>query len=215
MRPVVIEMEGFGAFREPTRIDFTDADLFALQGPTGAGKSTVIDAICFALYGNVPRYDDQRLVGAAMSMNAAEMRVRLRFEVAGQLYDAVRVVRRSSGSSPGSTRVSTKEARLELVGGAVLAGKEGELRAAVEDLLGLTFDDFTRCVVLPQGAFARFLHDKPADRQALLVRLLDLGVYGRMVQRANTRGAELDRELAFIDGRLDGLGEASPDRFPT
>ena len=204
-------MEGFGAFREPTRIDFTDADLFALQGPTGAGKSTVIDAICFALYGNVPRYDDQRLVGAAMSMNAAEMRVRLRFEVAGQLYDAVRVVRRSSGSAPGSTRVSTKEARLELVGGVVLAGKEGELRGAVEDLLGLTFDDFTRCVVLPQGAFARFLHDKPADRQALLVRLLDLGVYGRMVQRANTRGAELDRELAFIDGRLDGLGEASAE----
>ncbi len=57
----------------------------------------------------------------------------------------------------------------------------------------------------------RFLHDKPADRQALLVRLLDLGVYGRMVQRANTRGAELDRELAFIDGRLDGLGDASAE----
>ncbi len=208
---MLLEMEGFGAFRDATRVDFADADLFALQGPTGAGKSTVIDAICFALYGNVPRYDDQRLVGAAMSSNAAEMRVRLRFEVAGKLYDAVRVVRRTSSNAPGLTRVSTREARLEIVDGPVIAGKEGELRTAVEELLGLTFDDFTRCVVLPQGAFARFLHDKPADRQALLVRLLDLGIYGRMVQRANTRASDLDREIAFVDGRLDGLIEASPD----
>lgn len=208
MRPVQLEMEGFGAFRDPTTVDFEGADLFALLGPTGAGKSTVIDAICFALYGNVPRYEDQRLVGAAMSSHAVETRVRLRFEVSGQAYDVVRVVRRGNGG-----KISTREARLEEVDGAVLAGREGELKGAVEDLLGLTFDDFTRCVVLPQGAFARFLHDKPADRQALLVRLLDLGIYGRMLQRANSRAAELDRQAAFIDGRLASLPETSPDRI--
>ena len=55
-------MKGFGAFRERTEVDFTDVDLLALVGPTGSGKSTIIDAITFALYGNVARYDDNRAV---------------------------------------------------------------------------------------------------------------------------------------------------------
>ena len=62
MRPIELVAEGFGPFRDRVTIDFTDADFFALVGPTGAGKSSVIDAICFALYGIVPRYDDRRLV---------------------------------------------------------------------------------------------------------------------------------------------------------
>ena len=56
MRPIRLDMAGFTVFREETTVDFTDADFFALVGPTGAGKSTVLDAICFALYGAVPRW---------------------------------------------------------------------------------------------------------------------------------------------------------------
>ncbi|HKA85339.1 MAG TPA: AAA family ATPase, partial [Acidimicrobiales bacterium] len=60
MRPQRLEVEGFTAFRGPTVVDFTGADLFALVGPTGAGKSSIIDALTFALYGSVPRLDDRR-----------------------------------------------------------------------------------------------------------------------------------------------------------
>ena len=67
MRPERLEVAGFTAFRDPVTIDFEGADLFALTGPTGAGKSSVIDAITFALYGRVPRYDDQRLVAPVVS----------------------------------------------------------------------------------------------------------------------------------------------------
>ena len=56
MRPTRIEVEGFSAFRARTEVDLADADLFAFVGPTGAGKSSVIDAMVFALYGSVPRY---------------------------------------------------------------------------------------------------------------------------------------------------------------
>jgi DNA repair protein SbcC/Rad50 len=217
VRPLLLELEGFGAFRDRTEVDFEGTDQFALVGPTGAGKSTIIDAICFALYGNVPRYDDHRLVGAAMSMGAAEMRVRLRFEVGGERYVAVRIVRRTA-----TGKASTKEARLEreLVESTdrgtaattvVLAGRESEMRDAIDTLLGLSFDDFTRCVVLPQGDFARFLHDKPADRQALLVRLLDLGVYQRLQTRASSQATELDNQIRFIDGQLAELGTSLID----
>jgi exonuclease SbcC len=101
-------MEGFGAFRRRTELDFTGADFFALVGATGSGKSTVIDAICFALYGCVPRYEDRRLVAATMSTGAAESRVELRFTVGEAEYSAVRVVQRTRAGG-----ATTREARLE------------------------------------------------------------------------------------------------------
>ena len=56
MRPVRLHLHGFGIFSGPTEIDFTDVELFALTGPTGSGKTTILDGICFALYGAVPRH---------------------------------------------------------------------------------------------------------------------------------------------------------------
>jgi exonuclease SbcC len=200
VRPVRLEVQGFGAFREPTTIDFEGIELFALVGPTGAGKSTVIDALCFALYGTVPRYEDRRLVGAAITTGALEAKVSLTFDAAGRRYVATRVVRR--GRTGGA---STKEARLETTDGEVLAGAAKEVDAAVERLLGLTFEHFTRAVVLPQGEFARFLHDKPGARQDLLVRLLGFDVYERMMQRANTLATEHEAAGALARQRLDAL----------
>jgi DNA repair protein SbcC/Rad50 len=173
VRPVRLEVEGFTAFRGPTVVDFTGADLFALVGATGAGKTSIIDALTFALYGGVPRLDDRRAVAPVISQNLNEARVRLDFTVDGQAHTAVRVVRATKAGA------TTKEARLQR-GDEVLAGTADEVTAAVTELLGLTFEHFTTCVSLPQGQFARFLHDKPRSRQDLLVRLLDLGLYERV-----------------------------------
>ncbi|HEV7761470.1 MAG TPA: SMC family ATPase, partial [Acidimicrobiales bacterium] len=177
MRPLRLEVEGFTVFRQPVVVDFVGADLFALAGPTGAGKTSLIDAITFALYGSVPRLDDRRAVAPVVSQNLTEARVRLDFAVGDITYTAVRVVRATK------TGATTKEARLQQ-GDEVLAGNADEVGAAVVELLGLTFEHFTTCVSLPQGQFARFLHDKPRDRQDLLVRLLDLGVYDKVASLA-------------------------------
>ena len=99
MRLARLEISGFGAFRDPTTIDFTDTDFFALVGPTGSGKSTVIDAVCFALYGSVPRYEDKRLTRYVVTLGASEARVSLTFELEGTGYIATRVVRRSAKGS--------------------------------------------------------------------------------------------------------------------
>ena len=151
MRPERLELEGFTAFREPTTVDFTDADLFAFWGPTGAGKSSLIDAIIFALYGSVPRYNNKNLVAPVISQQASEARVHLTFAVGPERYVVARVVRATA--SGGAT---TKEARFERHGadGAVevLAGDADGVTAGVEQLLGLSYEHFTTCVVLPQGA---------------------------------------------------------------
>jgi DNA repair protein SbcC/Rad50 len=206
MRPERLELEGFATYREHTLIDFADAELFALAGATGAGKSTIIDAICFALYGNVPRLGDKRLVEPAISQGRIEARVGLDFSVDGTGYRAVRVVRR------GPKGASTKEARLERRrDGETLAGTADELTEAVTRLLGLTYQHFTTCVVLPQGEFARFLHAKPSDRQDLLVELLDLGLYGTMRDAAKTRQAVAAGQREAIARELEHIDFATPD----
>ena len=195
MRPLRLEMKGFGAFREKTVVDFNDVELAAFVGPTGSGKSTIIDGITFALFGVVCRYDDRRAVAPAINQMVNEAQVSLEFEVDSKRYTAVRVARRTNSGA------TTKEARLEH-DSEVLAGKANEMEPTVERILGLDFDRFTKTVVLPQGRFAAFLHDKPADRQELLRQLLGLGIYERMGRHAREREKTARAQLEVLEPRL-------------
>jgi exonuclease SbcC len=201
---VRLELEGFTAFRARTVVPFAGADLFALTGPTGAGKTSLIDAMTFALYGAVPRLDE-RAVAPVISQGLAEARIRFDFTVGSEPYVAVRVVRTTKSGA------TTKEARLEAGDGTVLAGDAKALTAAVTELLGLDFKQFTTCVSLPQGEFARFLHAEPRHRQDLLVRLLDLGLYERVGQAARQRAALAQQAADLAAARLDQLAGATPD----
>ena len=101
MRPLALELEGFGAFRDPVHVDFAAAELFAIVGATGHGKSTLIDAICFALYGKVPRHPKGE-IAPVMTLGVNETKVSFTFEIAGSTFVATRVLRRD-----GNARVLT------------------------------------------------------------------------------------------------------------
>ena len=223
MRPLRLDMAGFTVFRDETTVDFTDADYFALVGPTGSGKSTVLDGICFALYGTVPRWGGSRGIGNALAPSANEARVRLVFESGGARYVATRVVRRDGRGNaktagaglqlmpPGfdPTRLDTGMSLDDL--GDVLAGTPAEMDQAIIEAVGLPYEQFTSCVVLPQGQFADFLHAKPATRQQILVNLLGLHVYEEVQAKASARATQAEAQLAAVDQVLSGLADADDE----
>jgi exonuclease SbcC len=209
MRPVLLEMDGFASYRQKTTMDFDGVDYFALIGPTGAGKSTIIDAVTFALYGCVVRWDDARAVEPALAPTVNRGSLKLVFDAGGDRYVAVRILQRS-----GSGGVAQKVARLErladpkAVGGPddateVLADTIDGTRKAVEQLLGLDFGQFTKCVALPQGQFAELLHAKPADRDRILTKLLGLDVYLQIGQIARERASRLTTKADALQHHLD------------
>lgn len=194
MRPRTLHLNGFTAFRNVTEIDFDGADLFALTGPTGSGKSSVIDAICFALYGSIPRLSG---IAPIISLGKPEARIRLTFDVSGSTYTVSRlIVRQGEGASQRDVRLEGPDLIVEGV---------RDVDARIEQLLGLSFDHFTRTVVLPQGRFAAFLEDGPAARERLLKQLLDLGVYEEMRKRGASNAARLEGEIATVDAQLHDL----------
>lgn len=204
MRPLRLELEGFTSYREPTVVDFADTDLLVFTGATGSGKSSIIDAIIFALYGSVPRYEHASLIAPVISQGKVRARVRLDFEARGRTYTAVRVVHRTA------TGAATREARLEEQADGrpvkTLAATESDLSASVQnDVIGLGLDHFTKCVVLPQGEFAAFLRAKPAERRQLLERLLGLGLYERLRKAANMRWKVEEGRADNLQWQLDSV----------
>jgi exonuclease SbcC len=222
MRPLRLLLDGFGCYRELTEADFSDVDFFALVGPTGSGKSTVIDGLCFALYGTVPRWGKENVIAQALAPAANSCRVCLVFEAAGKRYGAVRALSRDRRG-----QVHTKEARLELLDDAVAADApiddilaasvqqiaEGpdEVKAGVQEILGLTYDHFTQSVLLPQGRFSEFLHAKASERQGLLVELLAFGVYGEVGQRARARAQRAAEHGHMAQAERDQLPDATEE----
>ncbi|MFI7445081.1 AAA family ATPase [Nonomuraea indica] len=215
MRPLLLHLDHFGSFREPVTVDFSDTEYFALVGPTGAGKSTIIDAICFALYGTVPRWGREGAVAHALAPSVTAGKVAMVFDSDGRRYGVVRAMVRDAKGA-----VRTKEARLdeldpaaplaEAFGAVVRPLAEGEnVTPEAQRVTGLEYRFFTQCVVLPQGRFAEFLHAAPRERQDLLVQLLDADVYERIRQRAAREEETAKQEASFARDELAKLSGAT------
>jgi DNA repair protein SbcC/Rad50 len=194
VRPLKLSLEGFTSFRDKLDLDFSGLDLFAITGPTGSGKSSLIDAIVFALYGQVPRVGDD--YKQLISQGKERLSVLLEFGVGPERYRIVRTARPDKPSQQRLERITAGTAE-------PLADRVKEIRTEVDRILGLDYDGFTRSVVLPQGQFDAFLTGEPKERRKILVALLSLGVYERMQQLANQKSAVARSEAEFIRRQLE------------
>ncbi|MBA3691085.1 MAG: SMC family ATPase, partial [Actinobacteria bacterium] len=168
MRPRELTLEGFRSYRESTTFDWRDRRLVGIVGPIGAGKSSILDGISFALYGKTPNVE--RDTKTLIHQLSDQCHVELRFEVDGQTWRAVRALRRKGQAGH----------QLELLDGdgpdaEVLERIMGEraVNERVEQLLGMDFRAFSRSVLLAQNRFHEFLRATPGDRDKVLK-----GVFG-------------------------------------
>ena len=207
MRPIRLEVEGFTCYRERQQpLDFSSLSLFAIAGPTGAGKSSILDTMLYALYGEVPRIGKQGIV-EFISHGRDVMSVCLDFRVSGRDY---RVTRLSKRGRQGALK--TEATLAELVGGVEksLADAVKPVNEAVVALLGLRYDEFIQTVVLPQGDFAKFLKARPTEQREILQHLLRHDVYIRMREAAEERRKALDGRIQVLDGKIATYVDATP-----
>lgn len=199
MRPLKLELQGFTAFRQFTTLDFSDLELFALVGPTGSGKSSLLDAMTFALYGHTERLGGSGL-DALISQGERGLSVSLTFEVGGMTFRASRTKGRKQAEN---------EVRFERLDedGLWTNLSEGGMKGVNERIrttLGLDFKSFTRSVMLPQGEFSRLLHGSGKDRQQLLGELTGLDHVQDMQRVASDRAKEFKHQTQTLNSLLDG-----------
>ncbi|MET8423997.1 SMC family ATPase [Nocardia sp. NPDC004860] len=220
MRLHRLELTAFGPFAETAVVDFDElgADgLFLLHGQTGAGKTTVLDAIAFALYGSVPgaRGDIKRL----HSDHADEQtppRVLLEATVGGRrlrLNRSAEFQRPSKRAKSGWVKENAAATLEWLDGRGQNLSRIPDIGDEVLRLLGMSADQFFQVVLLPQGDFARFLRADNEDREKLLEKLFDTERFGTaeqwLVDKRRTSSADLDARKHSIDRLIAQVGTAA------
>ena len=209
-----LEISAFGPFAGTERIDFDRLSahgLFLLNGATGAGKTSVLDAICFALYGSVPgaRQDGKRL-RSDHAEAAAEPRVTCEFSAKGRHFEVSRSPAWNKPSARGKNGFTLQQANTllrERIDGVWMekSGRNDEAGAEIADVLGMNRDQFTRVVMLPQGDFAAFLRSKASDRLELLQSLFGTQRFEAVEQELARQAQAAKTEVASLTTRLDLL----------
>lgn len=214
MKPIRLKFAGIQSYRDEQDINFEEAGalgIFGVFGPTGSGKSTILDAVTLALFGKVERAKG----GTRGIINQYEdkLSVSFEFELGRDRYLAERLYVRDKNDQDS---VKNKNARLVRLndGETVLADKSTEVDARVTELLGMNFDDFSRAVVLPQGKFDQFLKLTGGERAKMLEHIFLLERYGEALYRkASELEDKLKNEIDTTSRLMEQLGDASEDNI--
>lgn len=216
MKPLFLSIEGLQSFQEKQEIDFEKIGrdgLFGIFGPTGSGKSTIIDGMTLALYGNIIRFKNNSSSESkdyfdieAINKNSQEAKVNFKFKVGENIYRVERnyKIGKKSGKLTKTAVLFKNENNEEIK----IAENYKEIYKEVkENILGLTLEDFTRSVVLPQGNFSQFLKLTGTEKRDMLERIFNLEKYGDILsKKANAHKYNLENSLKSLDIELSAIG---------
>lgn len=229
-----LTVQAFGPFAHTENVDFDDlagAGLFLMRGDTGAGKTSVLDAVCFALYGTVPGVRPTHRLRSDHAPASTRTEVVLEFSAAGRRLRITRTPKQSRPSSRAKSGTATSEATVQLHeqagtsdGAAVweqVCANHQDAAKEIEAAIGLSKEQFCQVVLLPQGDFAKFLRADAKDRAALLRQLFGTGRFQELqawlLRRARAAKDDMDKvstAVAHLSERIDqaaGLHAQGPD----
>jgi|GEM_PF-785228 len=217
MRPVTLDFIGIKSYSERAYIDFSQltADgLFGVFGDTGSGKSTILDAIFYALYGKFP---EKINIEEFINRKAGGMRIDFTFSLKENGKDVTyKVHREQKLRTDGMKSQPAAKATLSVVDGGEqfpVADNVSAVNDKIVDLLGLTLEQFMKCIVLPQGEFAAFLSMGRADRLKIVTALFDIEKYGfKLNAKLSAETKAIEEKAARKKGALDGY-EAYTERL--
>lgn len=236
MKILAIRLKNLTSIEGVVEVDFTveplrSSGIFAISGATGSGKSTLLDALCLALYDRAPRFANSvesiSLPDAGDSqINQSDVRNLLRrgmgegyaevdfVSVTGNCYRSLWSVRRTRNKADGSLRNQTIEV-CNLTTGEELQGTKKELLAQLVDLIGLTYEQFTRTVLLAQNDFATFLKSRGAAKAELLEKLTGTDIYSRISQEVFIRSKASQEEVNLVRGKMSTIELIPEDEYQT
>jgi exonuclease SbcC len=223
MRPIQLSMAAFGPYAGNQTLDFRElkaSRLFLIHGPTGAGKTTILDAMCFALYGACSGGDrDTRQVRSDHADPALLTEVTLDFRLGNREYRVYRRPEQQRAKKRGGGTTTTRpEAILCRLSGngehTAIATQWQRVTEEVERLLGFRCDQFRQVVILPQGEFRRLLLADSKERQAILEVLFRTELYRRIEEALKAAAKEVETNRAKTKDYLDlVLKQADAESF--
>ncbi|MFB9279089.1 AAA family ATPase [Cohnella cellulosilytica] len=221
MKPIRICMTAFGPYRDAETIDFAalgERRLFVISGNTGAGKTTIFDAVCFALYGSASGEDraEPRMLRSHFADDEVHTSVDYDFAVGARTYRVFRQMPHRRGANKSET--GGKAELYETTGGEEVPCLDrftvSDVNARIEALLGLTREQFGQIVMLPQGEFRKLLTSDTENKEEILRRIFRTGLYQKIEDRFQRQNRELQEALRQAKAMQDVYAKQAQQSLP-
>lgn len=212
LKPLKLKLKNIGPFLDET-VDFSQlSDMFLVRGKTGSGKTTIFDAMTYALYGEVTGIRQTKSVKLHSDYVPAEESGLVVFEflLNHQVYRISRTAKADTLSKTGKLRRAVNQMTLEKKDDddwTVLDGTPTELTQKVRDLIGLSREEFSQIVLLPQGEFAAFLRQDPSERKQTLSKLFPVEFYSSLCDFVKQKASVAEQKMSVLSASLESETE--------
>jgi len=203
MRPIKLTMSAFGSYAKVETIDFTkfyDKSIFLITGPTGAGKTTIFDGICYALYGLVSGSDkEQGYIRNDMADDSIQTYVELEFEIKGKKYYIKRspAQRKKKVRGDGYTEQAAA-AELKILDENKIYTSIAEVNRKIVEIVGLEYEQFKQIIMIPQGEFRQLITAKSKEREEILRRIFGTNEYRKLQESLEKMAKGLFEEITRL-----------------